>query len=103
MSAMRSRREADVPCAVAGGVFGLLVMGVLVCCMMMSTLSFGAPSRHDLGQQARDGAKFAWTATWILVFGGVLAGLLRLWRTLTVHLVVFGVGTVVLWAAAASR
>ncbi|MGW2815641.1 hypothetical protein [Streptomyces sp. NPDC001415] len=103
MSAMRSRRQADMPCAVATGVFGLLAMAGLVYCMMMSSLSFGAPSREDLVQQAGYGVEFAWTATWILIVGGVLAALLRLWRTLSVHLVVFGAGTVLLWAEAASR
>lgn len=93
----------DTPCAVLVGLLSVLVWAVLAYSAMMSTLSFGAPSEQDLAQQAQDAAEIAWTATAILGCGSALAALLRLWRTLTVHLVLFGTGTAVLWAAALSR
>ncbi|MGW4565140.1 hypothetical protein ACWEN3_22860 [Streptomyces sp. NPDC004561] len=76
---------------------------VLAYSMMMSSFSFGAPDQYELIQHAKDAAEIAWTASGILASGMVLAGLFRLWRTLAVHVLVFGTGTAVLWAEAASR
>ncbi|MFE9369793.1 hypothetical protein ACFYM2_08465 [Streptomyces sp. NPDC006711] len=103
MSTRRSRREADIPCAVMGALLGVVVLGMLGYGMAMSGLSFGAPSPQDLVQQSEERAEVAHVALWILLIGCALAGGLRLWRTLTTHLVIFGVGTLVLCAMAASR
>ncbi|MFG3363181.1 hypothetical protein [Streptomyces griseofuscus] len=103
MTKIGALRPADRPCAVVVGVLGVVTWVVLAYSMMMSSWSFGAPDQYELAQAARDAADVARTACGILAVGVVLTGLLRLWRTLTLHLVVFGTGTAVLWLEAASR